>query len=797
MAKGKKKGKKGPPPPPPVEPLVFHIENFAIVETQETSLSVTPTVIQPMPDQPLSALAAQEETTCGQLRMHIEKNDQGKPEYQITYQKSGDPDPEVQEECKQRLLEGKKKVYPPPQLGYKLEEHGLPDIKATGWMKEPLTYPVLNEDIDFRKIKNKPKSKGDKLVMENPHKSAKPHQTLDKDQTTPHGAKSKSKGHEGSLGIWSSQRMLKEFMIYPAINNSPNLSNKPQTMSGSELDQDLMPYNIDALEEFIKKPFYATDNLTGKEIYVDPSQHKADDNGYYTVYDHTTGDNFVIDPPKLILLDPVTKKELVVDPRKPVGQYYAGQDEEGNPILMDTTEQQPYMYEDPVTGARLLVDQNRVKPFTVIDPRTGAEVRINPLQTDGKPYVYMDSDGVGYSVLPVMPGGTPIMYEDPESGEKAILGGPVMIRDPVTGEMKYQEGPFTMRNPQTGQSINQVGPIMKTNPDTGEVTLMSNPRYIKHPHTGELVLEPSVVYKMENGKAIPTMLDAEIEKAKELMLGKNMVWDEKLGVFLSRDAQKKLAERNQLREKMKTSASEEITGGYAAVAKTPSLDSLLDGVFSKPDRKRVKKFIEVQAEDQREMIRRLMADKKKLERSYMQNLLTQKEKRQSIFIQNLIQHFGTRLRYYDKIMFTSHVQEKLQAENEQVTNQVEEKITSENNRALDAMLIEMENEKRRLLDECNQKGTVNEFSIGCKPIDQELCDNMEYEDTNAIHRRTMEIYKNLKNTALNTFNEALLRENELIRRELKLCLDKEMNFIEKKIDELYVKICCQKYLIVT
>ncbi|KAL1458641.1 hypothetical protein WDU94_008775 [Cyamophila willieti] len=556
---------------------------------------------------------------------------------------------------------------------------------------------------------------------------------------------------------------------------------------------------IDAEEDFVRKPFSARDNITGNKIYVDPTKVTADDNGYYTVFDPSMKLNFVIDPPKLVVFDPITGKELVIDPRKPVGQFFSAFDPKGNPIAMDTSDQQPYIYEDPVTGARLLKDENRVKPFTVIDPRSGKEVRIDPMLTDGKPYVHMDDEGLAYSVLPVIPGTTPILFENPETGETTVLGGPVMIQDPETKNMKYQEGPFTMRDPKTGQTINQIGPIIIKDPETGGVRLMSNPKYVKHPQTGEMTLEPQILYDIQdNGVMIPVLTQSELEKAKFFQRhqkgAKDMIWDPKLGVFISPATQAKFNEKTKFKELEKSSNEKLLLGDGKIIEEVPSLETLLEGL-NMVDVKRIKKFMGTQTVAEQNNIQSIMSKKKQMERTFMRTLLNRKETRQNKFIQNLIHHFGNRLKYYDRVQFKGHIQENIQQENEKVVVQVEEKIRCENNKALDAMLIDLNNQKKKILTECNPIGTVSEFSIGCEGNTAERCD---FQNTDSdSYKRAIEVFNHFKTSNLKLFNEALQRENEHIRRELIECLRKELEFVESQVDELYVKVCCQKFLVIT
>lgn len=838
MGKSKKKtGKKAPPPP---EPFVFNIENFATVEAQENAVSITPSVVTPLPDKTPQALAAEEETTCGMMRMHIEKNYQGKPEFQIEYLKSGDPDITLRDNCEERIRRergipiGIKKL----PIPYALEEHGLPDIQAAAWQKEPLTFPVfLNDGINFRNMKPRGYSSRIDSILETVGsesgllygKKKGPDlpgtsKEVEKQQPSAEVSKSESKTVEkeephvsdnsaeiieptevrsSALDIWSSQRMLKEFMIYNVTINDDVTTNQISQsfnfLEGEDVDEDIM-YDKEKLEELTQRPFVATDNLTERKILVDPSQLTPNDNGYYTVYDGLTGETFVIDPPKIIALDPITGRELVIDPREPVGQYYSVEDPQGDHIVMDTSEQQPYIYTDPVSGAQLLVDNKRVKPYTVIDPRTGAEIRINPLVTDGKPYSYVDSEGNVYSILPVVPGGMPILFKDPKTGESAVLGGPVMIKDPVTGEMKYQEGPFTMRDPTTGQNIKQIGTILKTDPETGQASLMTNANYVKHPQTGEFTLEPSLVYKMQpNGRLIPTLPESEREKAMAYSRNKKMIWDEKLGLFIDANASAKIMEHRVLlaEERMDVNSSKDNIFNKI-VADARSIDSILNGMMLKSDRKKVKKVVALQVEDRDKMIRELMARKKLIERNFMQNQLLGKEQVQNTFIKTLIKHFGARLKYYDKEKFASHVHQRMLEANEKLMKKMEKKIAYENNKALDAMLIEMEKEKRKILETCNMTGTVFEYSIGCKTNVQEICDSnrRDLRKENVHYKRIVDLIKALKVKAMQKFNEALQRENDMIQREIALNLHREMVFMNKKIDDLYVKICCQKFLLV-
>lgn len=146
--KGKKRSKKGKkskrPAPPPEETNLLHIGNFATLQTNETSVTLTPIVVSPSPDKTDTMQAIEELNTCGMLRMHIELNREGFPEYQIKLLKPGEP--EMEELCQQRLAKENRAT-----INYELEEHNLPAIKTAGWLKEPLVFPLLDE-LPARKL---------------------------------------------------------------------------------------------------------------------------------------------------------------------------------------------------------------------------------------------------------------------------------------------------------------------------------------------------------------------------------------------------------------------------------------------------------------------------------------------------------------------------------------------------------------------------------------------------------------------------------------------------------------------
>ncbi|KAL1458459.1 hypothetical protein WDU94_008611 [Cyamophila willieti] len=957
---GPKKGK-GPPPPPPEEIHLFYIKNFAIVETKETSLSLTPTTVLPAPEKKPQIMAAEEDTTCGKMRMRIELNEQGCPDYQIKWVEEGDHDPKVRRECEELVKPkpGQKKETPT----FNKEEHGLPHIKAAGWLKEPMTFPALKPKEEApkkkrrrrkKKLKGKDSKGKKKRLHTSPSKSKK--EAMKKDMAKKRGlgvgitrmyqefgkdvkfepitlrkivhsftglvpgknlrnftstrnqrathfieknhstgliepCRCKDSKGKNPCADWtekdpcssacltrtmtrkdctdlldrnpcqcidSKQKLshnssiagdlcrnfplrnkCKNFIVFPAAVNFENVNETPtSTKPTGDVSQEPNPlgYDTKTQADFASKPFVVSD-IVGNEFIVDPRHTKRDGN-YYIVTDTYTGDVLVIEPPKMVVLDPLTQRELVIDPNKPVGQNFWALSSAGTPITMNTYDKQPYIFEDSVTGARLLKDNTRVKAYSVIDPQSEAEVRINPLKADGRPYSYRNSAGRTFSIVPVVPGSTPILFEHPTTGETSILGGPVMIRDPKSGQMQYQEGPFTMRNPKNGQNINQIGPIMKRDPKTEHATVMANPRYVKNPKTGELILEPPVMYHIQDsGKIIVTSPEVDNEATRTMEKGKRSSgYEKKLGPYkvdgheieLEHGRSTEFSENegnvgiNEVAEKETILAayrdSNTPDGHYARddssnqefnskeylrddhISKkitqkleVPTMDQLLNRMSPEHRKYLLRTLDELKVKEQMAM-RSLIAKKKQVERCFLQTMLIQKEQKQNLFIQTLSEYFQYTRKNYNKIMFAKYVQDRLNEENENLVRLVNEKIGEENNLALDAMLINIEKQKVKVLAACNPKGTPSEYAERCDLSSYEPCRSTVSENTNKGFVRAMVIYKIFRKTLMDDYENAIERENALIRKEMSMSLEKEMAFIAKNIEKLYLKVTCGRFL---